>query len=127
VGIIDVTELDEIDPEETGWRAIGHKGGVLGLIVGGSGGGGVVDATTVAAAGAVMNTEVDADIKTLALPENVTISAFSKDLLDDVDAAAARSTLGVPAVADLADTVVLTQAEYNALTRDPDTIYYIVG
>ena len=54
----------------------------------------VTDTTNVTAAGALMDSEVDADIKTLVLPASTTISAFGKTLVDDADAAAARATLG---------------------------------
>lgn len=54
----------------------------------------VTDTTNVTAAGALMDSEVDADIKTLSLPANTTISAFGKTLVDDADAATARATLG---------------------------------
>ena len=57
----------------------------------------VTDTENVTAAGALMDSEVDADIKTLSLPANTTISTFGKSLVDDADAAAARSTLGVDA------------------------------
>ena len=40
---------------------------------------------------------VDADIKTLSLPASTNISAFGATLVDDADAAAARTTLGVDA------------------------------
>jgi len=40
---------------------------------------------------------VDADIKTFSLPASTTISAFGATLVDDADAAAARTTLGVDA------------------------------
>ena len=40
---------------------------------------------------------VDADIKTLSLPASTTISSFGASLVDDADAAAARTTLGVDA------------------------------
>ena len=76
---------------------------------------------------ALLDSEVDADLKTLALPANTTISTFAATVLDDADAAAARTTLGVVATADAASAVLLTAAEYAALTPDPDTIYYIVG
>ena len=57
----------------------------------------VTDTTNVTAAGALMDSEVDADIKTLSLPANTTISTFGASLVDDADAAAARSTLDVDA------------------------------
>lgn len=47
------------------------------------------------AAAALATLELDADIKTLALPASTTISAFGASLIDDADAAAARLTLGV--------------------------------
>ena len=55
----------------------------------------VTDTTNVTAAGALMDSEVDADIKTLVLPANTTISAFGASLIDDANAAAAQTTLGV--------------------------------
>ena len=51
----------------------------------------------VTSAGALMDSEVDADIKTLSLPANTTISAFGASLIDDADAGTARTTLGVDA------------------------------
>ena len=54
----------------------------------------VTDTTNVTAAGALMDSEVDADIKTLSLPANTTISAFGASLIDDADKTAARETLG---------------------------------
>ena len=86
-----------------------------------------VTAESVEAAGALMDTEVDQDVKTLALPANTTVSAFGATIVDDADAAAVRTTIGAAASADVADTVVLTQTEYNGLTPDAATIYYIVG
>lgn len=55
----------------------------------------VTDTTNVTAAGALMDSEVDADIKTLSLPANTTISAFGATLVDDADQATARTTLDV--------------------------------
>ena len=57
----------------------------------------VTDTTNVTAAGALMDSEVDADLKTLSLPANTTISTFGATLVDDADAAAARTTLGAEA------------------------------
>jgi hypothetical protein len=53
----------------------------------------VTDTANVTAAGALMDSEVDADLKTLVLPANTTISAFGATVVDDADAAAARTTL----------------------------------
>jgi hypothetical protein len=55
----------------------------------------VTDTANVTAAGALMDSEVDADIKTLSLPANTTISAFGATLVDDADASAAQTTLGL--------------------------------
>ena len=77
----------------------------------------VTDATNVQAAGALMDSEVDADIKTLSLPANTTISTFGASLVDDADAAAARTTLDV----DVAGTDNSTNVTL-AGTRDYITI-----
>lgn len=80
----------------------------------------VTDAANVEAAGALMDSEVDADIKTLSLPASTTISAFGASLIDDTAASNARTTLELGTVATLAsdtdgtlaansDTVVATQ------------------
>ena len=55
----------------------------------------VTDTTNVTAAGALMDSEVDADLKTFALPANTTISTYGSTLVDDLTAAAARTTLDV--------------------------------
>jgi len=55
----------------------------------------IVTTANVTAAGALMDSEVDSDIKTLSLPASTTISAFGATLVDDADAATARATLGV--------------------------------
>lgn len=57
----------------------------------------VTDVTNVTAAGALMDSEVDADIQTLSLPASTTISAFGATLIDDAAASNARTTLGVDA------------------------------
>jgi hypothetical protein len=63
---------------------------------------GVTNAATAqtTADAALPEADVDADIKTLSLPANTTISAFGKTLVDDADAATARTTLGVMAASD---------------------------
>ena len=69
------------------------------------------DTANVTAAGALMDSEVDADIKTLSLPANTTISAYGKTLVDDADAAAARTTLGLGTAATTAATAYATAAQ----------------
>jgi hypothetical protein len=61
----------------------------------------VTDTANVTAAGALMDSEVDADIKTLVLPANTTISTFGASLVDDADASAGRTTLGLGSIAVL--------------------------
>jgi hypothetical protein len=55
----------------------------------------VTDVTNVTAAGALMDSEVDANIKTLVLPASTTISTFGASLVDDTAAVNARTTLDV--------------------------------
>jgi hypothetical protein len=57
--------------------------------------------TSVSNAGALMDDEVDGDIKTLSLPENTTISAFGKTVIDDIDEATMRATLGLGSLSTL--------------------------
>ena len=58
-----------------------------------------------------MDSEVDADIKTLSLPANTTISAYGKTLVDDADAATARTTLGLGTAATTAASAYATAAQ----------------
>jgi hypothetical protein len=88
----------------------------------------VTDTANVTAAGALMDSEVDADIKTLSLPASTTISTFGASLVDDADAATARTTLGVDAAGtDNSTNVTLTgSGTYisiagQAITVDPIT------
>ena len=62
----------------------------------------VTDTANVTAAGALMDSEVDADIKTLSLPAATTISTFGASLIDDAAASNARTTLGLGTAATTA-------------------------
>ena len=57
----------------------------------------VTDTANVTSAGALMDSEVDADIKTLSLPASTTISALGKTIVGGANAAAVRSTLEIAA------------------------------
>ena len=82
----------------------------------------VTDTENVTAAGALMDSEVDADIKTLSLPANTTISTFGKSLIDDADAAAARSTLGIDAAGTDNSTDVTLGGSLDYITISGQTI-----
>jgi hypothetical protein len=73
----------------------------------------VTDTTNVTAAGALMDSEVDANLKTFALPANTTISTFGASLVDDASAAAALTTLGAQPLA-----AVLTNTTASFLLAD---------
>ena len=82
----------------------------------------------VTAAGALMDSEVDADIKTLVLPASTTISTFGASLIDDVAASNARTTLGVDQAGTdnstdvtLAGTGTYLSLAGQAITVDPIT------
>src|SRR5210317_1521013 len=84
--------------------------------------GSIVTTANVTSAGALMDSEVDADIKTLSLPASTTISTFGKTLVDDADASTARTTLGVDAAGtDNSTDVTLTRTP-NYITIDGQTI-----
>ena len=79
----------------------------------------VTDTANVTAAGALMDSEVtDLDgIKSLTVPNNTTISTFGASLIDDADATAARTTLGVDAAGtDNSTDVTLNTTSYDYLS-----------
>ena len=82
----------------------------------------VTDTDNVTAAGALMDSEVDADIKTLSLPANTTISTFGKSLIDDADAAAARATLGIDAAGTDNSTDVTLAGSLDYISIDGQVI-----
>ena len=86
----------------------------------------VTDTANVTAAGALMDSEVDADIKTLVLPASTTISAFGRTLIDDAAASNARTTLGVVVGFNVqAYSSVLQNTTASFLTADETKLDYI--
>jgi len=84
--------------------------------------GSIVTTANVTSAGALMDSEVDADIKTLSLPASTTISAFGKTLVDDADAGTARATLGVDAAGTDNSTDVTLSGTPDYITISGQTI-----
>jgi hypothetical protein len=82
----------------------------------------VTDTVNVAAAGAVMYSEVDIDIKSLSLPSGTTISTFGATLVDDASASAARTTLGVDAAGTDNSTNVTLAGALDYITISGQTI-----
>lgn len=79
---------------------------ITGLTAGGTG------ATT--AAGAIANLGLDADLATFALPASTTITAAGAALIDDADASAQRTTLGLGTIATQAETAYALLAGRSA-------------
>lgn len=79
----------------------------------------VTDTANVTAAGALMDSEVASlsGIKTLTVPDSTTISTFGASLIDDLNAGAARTTLGVdPAGTDNSTDVTLVTTSHDYLS-----------
>jgi hypothetical protein len=91
----------------------------------------VTDTANVTAAGALMDSEVDADIKTLSLPASTTISTFGASLVDDAAAVNARTTLGLGNVDNTSDAgkpvSTATQTALDAKADDTDIGVTIQG
>ena len=86
----------------------------------------VTDSTNVEAAGALMDSEVDADIKTLSLPASTTISTFGASLIDDAAASNARTTLELGTAATTAASAYATSAQgstADSALQSADTMY----
>ena len=78
----------------------------------------VTDTTNVTAAGALMDSEVDADLKTFVLPASTTISAYGATLVDDADASTARTTLGLVIGTDVLAEQTIGIANDNLVEMD---------
>lgn len=99
--------ISAVDGTNPGLMTVAQSSKLAGIEAGAD----VTDAVNVEAAGALMDSEVDADIKTLVLPASTTISTFGRTLIDDADAAAARTTLGLGTAATTASTDYATSAQ----------------
>lgn len=95
----------------------------------------VTDITNVTAAGALMDSEVDASIKSLTLPDSTTISTFGASLIDDTDAAAGLATLtacktnadGITGASIIGNIVSISQTNYDAIGTPDASILYIIS
>ena len=98
-----VVVLDADDIDDTSTTQKFTTAGDISKLAGIEAGADVTDTANVTSAGALMDSEVDVDIKTLSLPANTTISTFGATLIDDADAATARTTIGLGNVDNTSD------------------------
>ena len=85
----------------------------------------VTDTANVTAAGALMDSEVDADLKTLVLPASTTISTFGATVVDDADAAAVRTTIGaLNAAAVPAEILLAVSDEVTAIVTATNVMQF---
>ncbi|MGI9309102.1 MAG: hypothetical protein ACR2P6_07560, partial [Gammaproteobacteria bacterium] len=82
----------------------------------------VTDTANVTSAGALMDSEVDADLKTLALPANTTISAFGRTLVGDADAEAARATIEAQTLIHITGAMAPTDGSVQYMGSLPITL-----
>ena len=89
----------------------------------------VTDVTNVTAAGALMDSEVSANLKTLTLPATTTISTYGASLIDDADAGTARTTLelGTIATAEAPSGTVVGTTDTQVLTNKTVTDVVLDG
>lgn len=93
----------------------------------------LVSTANVTSAGALMDSEVTSlsGIKTLTVPDSTTITAFAATVLDDANAAAARTTLGVDAAGtDNSTDVTMTysmspEVDYVTISGQVITVNYV--
>lgn len=79
--------------------------------------GGSISAATIFTGTNVVSMSLDADLATFSLPASTTISSFGASLIDDANAAAARTTLGVDAAGtDNSTDVTLDTSSHNYLS-----------
>jgi len=98
----DGIEVDSGSPITTsGTIALGINAATLRTTINVEDGADVTNTANVTAAGALMNSEVDVDIKTLSLPASTTISSFGATLINTFDTGAARTLLGLGTLSTL--------------------------